>query len=108
MRLCACVLSRGWLFVTPGPVALQAPLSMGFPRQEFWSGFLSPSPGDLPNPGTEPTSPVSPELAGGCFTLSHLGSRYMRLDRAKGGGGGERRGRRIILIHESSINPHNS
>ena len=94
--------------MTPWTVAHQASLSVGFLRQEYRSELPFASPGDLPNPGTEPTSPVSPELAGGCFTLSHLGSRYMRLDRAKGGGGGERRGRRIILIHESSINPHNS
>ena len=44
--------------VTPWTVARQAPLSMGFPRQEYWSGFPFPSPGDLPDPGTEPTSPV--------------------------------------------------
>ena len=38
-------------------VALQAPLSMGFPRQEYWSGLLFPSPRDLPDPGNEPVSP---------------------------------------------------
>ena len=46
-----------WLFETPWTVACQAPLSMGFPRQECWSGLPFPSPGDLPNPGIEPTSP---------------------------------------------------
>ena len=46
-----CVLSCLWLFSTPRTVALQAPLSMGFSRQEYWSGLLSASPGDLPNPG---------------------------------------------------------
>ena len=40
------------------PVAYQAPLSMGFPRQEYWSGLLIPSPGDLPNPGIEAVSPA--------------------------------------------------
>ena len=40
----------------------QAPLSMGFFRQEYWSGSLFPTPGDLPDPGIEPTSPASPAL----------------------------------------------
>ena len=53
------------LFATPWTVAHQAPLSMGFFRQEYWSGFPFPSPGDLPDPGVESTSPVS---AGGFFT----------------------------------------
>ena len=44
---------------------LQAPLSMGFPRQGYWSGFPFRSPGDLPDPGIEPASPA---LAGGFFT----------------------------------------
>ena len=51
-------LSRGRLFVTPWTVACQAPPSMGFSRQEYWSGLPFPSPGDLPNPGIEPGSPV--------------------------------------------------
>ena len=46
------------LFVTPRTVAYQASLSMGFSRQEYWSGLPFPSPGDLPNPGTEPGSPA--------------------------------------------------
>ena len=46
------------LFVTPWTVAHQAPPSMGFSRQEYWSGLPFPSPGDLPNPGIEPTSPA--------------------------------------------------
>ena len=56
-------LSHNRLFVTPWTVALQAPLPMGFPRQEYWNGLPFLSPGDLPNPGIEP---VSPALAGGC------------------------------------------
>ena len=52
-------------------VAPQAPLSMGFSRQECWSGLPFPSPGDLPNPETEPTSPV---LADRFSTLSHQGN----------------------------------
>ena len=47
-----------WLFVTPWTVAHQAPLSMGFSRQEYWSGLPFPSPGDLPDPGIEPKSPA--------------------------------------------------
>ena len=47
---------------------LWAPLSIGFPRQESWSGLPFPSPGDLPNPGIEPVSFVSPALAGGFST----------------------------------------
>ena len=50
--------SRVWLFATQWTVALQAPLSKGFPRQESWSGLLFPSPGDLPNPGIKPGSPA--------------------------------------------------
>ena len=49
-----CVLSHAQLFVITWTVALQAPLSMGFPRQEDWSRLPFPSPGDLPNPGIEP------------------------------------------------------
>ena len=51
-------LSRVWLFVTPWTVAYQAPLSMGFSRQEYWSGLPFPSPGHLPNPGIKPGSPT--------------------------------------------------
>ena len=49
-------LSHVQLFATPWTVAHQVPLSMGFSRQEYWSGFPFPSPGDLPNPGIEPRS----------------------------------------------------
>ena len=66
----ACVLSclsHVQLFVT---VALQATLSMGFSRQDYWSWLPCPPPGDLPNPGIKPTSLVSPALAGGFFTPS--------------------------------------
>ena len=49
-------------------VARQAPLSMGFPRQEYWSGSPCPPPGGLPGPGVEPASLMSPALAGGFFT----------------------------------------
>ena len=59
-------LSRIQLFATPWTVAYQAPLSMGFSRQEFWSGVPFPSPGDLSNPGIEPR--VS-RIVGRCFTI---------------------------------------
>ena len=58
-------LSHIRLFATSWTVACQAPLSMGFPREEYWSGLPFPTLGDLPDPGIEPTSP---ELAGGFFT----------------------------------------
>ena len=64
-------LSRVRLFATPWTVAYQASPSMGFPRQEYWNGLPFPSPGDLSNPGIEPTSLeslASPALAGGFFT----------------------------------------
>ena len=50
------------------PIAHQASLSMGFSRQEHWSGLLFPPPGDLPNPRIEPATSVSPVLAGRFFT----------------------------------------
>ena len=63
-----CMLSHVWLFETPWTVACQAPLSMEFSKQEYWSGKPFPSPGDLPNPGTEP---LSPELQADSLPLSH-------------------------------------
>ena len=59
-----------WLFVTPWTVAHQAPLSMGFFRQNHWSGKPFPPPGDLLDPGIKPVSLASPTLAGGFFTTS--------------------------------------
>ena len=69
----ACMLScfsHVRLFATLWTVARQAPLSMGFSRQDYWSGLPFPSQGDLPNPGIKPTSLLSPALAGGFFTAS--------------------------------------
>ena len=57
-------------FVTTWTIAHQAPLSLGFPRQEYWSRLPFPSPGDLPDPGIEP---VSPTLADGFFTTETPG-----------------------------------
>ena len=64
--LCTCVLSRVRLFATPWTVAHQAPLSMGFFRQEYWRGFWSGLP--FPLPGIETTSSAAPALSGGFFT----------------------------------------
>ena len=58
------LVDRSYSFVTPWTVARQAPLSLGFPRQEYWSGLPFPSPGDLPDPRMESTSPA---LAGRLF-----------------------------------------
>ena len=58
------------LFVTLWTVAHQALLSMGFSRQEYWSGLPFPSPGNLPHPGVEPASLISPALASGLFATS--------------------------------------
>ena len=69
--MCSCVLSHFshvQLFATTWTVACQAPLSVGFSRQEYWSGLPYPPPGDLPDPGIKPTSLMSPALAGGFFT----------------------------------------
>ena len=62
--------SHTQLFATLWTVGRQAPLSMGFFRQEYWHGLPCPPPGDLPNPGIEPTTLRSPALAGGFFTTS--------------------------------------
>ena len=56
--LCLCLLSCARVFVTPGTVARQAPLSMELSRQEDWSGLPCPPPGDVPEPGTKPRSPT--------------------------------------------------
>ena len=61
------------LCVTPWTVAYQAPLSIGFSRQEYWSGLPFPSPGDLPNPGIEPRSTA---LQAECFTVRATGEYF--------------------------------
>ena len=66
---CAQMLSRVRLCVTPWTAARQAPLSMGFSRQEHWSGLPCPPPGNRPNPGIKPESRGFPALAGGFFTI---------------------------------------
>ena len=66
-----CMLSHVRLCVTPRAVACQAPLSMGFSRQEYWSGLPCPPPGDLLSPGIEP---VSPELQVDSLPVEQPGS----------------------------------
>ena len=62
--------SRVQLFASLWTVAHQAPLSVKFSRQEYWSGLPCPPPGDLPDPGMEPKSLMSPALLGEFFTTS--------------------------------------
>ena len=69
---CVQLLSHVCLFATPSTVARWALLSMGFFRQEYWSGLPFPPPGILQDPGTDPMSPASPALAGGFFTTVPL------------------------------------
>ena len=75
--MCAFVLSHFSgvrLFVTLWTVAHQAPLSMKFSRKEYWSGLPFPSPGNLPDPGTDPMSPAIPALQADSLPLCHWGS----------------------------------
>ena len=76
-NLAACVLSRYLvrLFSIPWTVACQAPLSLGFSRQKFWSGLPFASPEDLPNPGI---TPASPALQADSLPLNHQGSSDQR------------------------------
>ena len=78
MWVCVCVLNRSVgldSLQPPWAVALQAPLSMKFSRQEYWSRSQFPPPKDLPDPGIEPTSPASPESQVDSLPLSHQGSQ---------------------------------
>ena len=70
MQICFC---RVWLFATPWTVAHQVPLSMECSKQEFWSRFPFPTPGDLPHPGVGPACLVFPALAGGFYTTEPPG-----------------------------------
>ena len=78
-KLCAGKLSHFRVFATPWTVAHQAPLSMGFSRQEYWSRLAHPTPGDLPNPRIKLASPESPALAGGFFTTVQPGQVKVKL-----------------------------
>ena len=71
--------SHGQLFANLWTVDCQVPLSMEILRTEYWNGLPFPPPGDLPNPGIEPKSLVSPALAGRFLPLGHLGSPFNTL-----------------------------
>ena len=80
--VCVCVCMHAWmlscfshgqLFVTLWTIARQASQSMGFSRQEYWNGLPCTAPGDLPDSGTEPTSPETPALQADSLLLSHWG-----------------------------------
>ena len=66
--------SHVWLFATLWTIAHQAPLSMGFSKQEYWSELPFPSPGHLPDPGIAPESPAAPALQADSLSLNHQGS----------------------------------
>ena len=78
--MCTCsvtqLFSCIWIFVAPWTVAHQTPLSMGFSRQEYWSGLPVPPPWDLPNPGIKPGSPVFPALADRLFVTEPPGKPF--------------------------------
>ena len=84
LNCCCCLITQSWVtkltlsnsFGTPWTVAHQAPLSMGFSRQEYWNGLAFPSPGNLPDPGIKLTSPA---LADGFFTTELLGKPLINL-----------------------------
>ena len=69
------MLSHVWLFATPWTVACQAPLSMGFSRQEYWSGLPFPLPGDLPDSGIKPASPLFPARQADFLPVEPKGSK---------------------------------
>ena len=79
----AQLLSHVGLFVIPWTIVHKAPLSMELCRQEYWSGLPFPPPGDLPDPGIEPVSPLPPALAGRFFITDPPGKKpvleYSRL-----------------------------
>ena len=68
----------------PRTVVSQAPLYMGFSKQEYWSGLPFPLPGNLPNPGIKPQPQGSPALAGGFFTTEPAGKPIRGMGRVKG------------------------
>ena len=83
-------LSRVQLCVTPWTISSQAPLAMGFPRQEYWSGLPFPPPGDLPHPGIKPRSAalqadsLSSEPPGKLLLTFYLDFTQIRVEEAKG------------------------
>ena len=76
-----CMFSSNRLFASPWTLACQAPLSMGFSWQEYWSVLPFSPPGDLPDPGIEPESLASPTLAGRFFTTALPGKSILTVDK---------------------------
>ena len=72
MCVCVCVVCTQSFSTVYNPMDCNPLVPMGFFRQQYWSGLLFPTPGDLPNPGMEPASPASLALAGGFFTTEPL------------------------------------
>ena len=81
-----CCFSCVKLSVTPWTVAYQVPLSMGFSRQEYWSGLPCSPPGELPDSGIKPGSVTTPVLAGTFFTTSATWEAHIRYSKDKGKG----------------------
>ena len=79
MLNCCLFAELCWTLVTPWTVAFQAPLSMGFSRQEYWSELPFPSPGDLPDPGVE----LSSAWQADSLPLCHLGNPYVYITTTK-------------------------
>ena len=86
----------------PWTVACQAPLSMGFSRQEDWNVLLCPPPGDLPDPGIEPMSLMSLALASRFFTTSKKVRRVLSNTEYGWGRNNEKKGRKIKRVKELS------
>ena len=97
------VLSCVQLFAIPWTVASWAPLSMGFPGQEYWSGLPFPLPGDLPDPGIESASLASPALASGFFTTRPPNKGYLSHIAP-----GTSNQRRLRWEEASSVHTHNT
>ena len=76
-KIIDCFVLQSCLTVTPWTVAPQAPISMGFSRQEYWSGLPFPLPGDLPDPGIELVSPVPPALQADSLPTGLLGNLFL-------------------------------
>ena len=94
------------LFATPWTVAYQVAPSMGFSRQEHWSGLQFPSPEDLPNSGIEPPSPVSPALQGESLLLEPPVKPYKVITRLKKSLL-EKASRNVNFIYKCSTEPRN-
>ena len=107
----ACVISRVHLFAIPQTVAHQAPLSMGFSRQEYWNGLPFLPPGDLPNLGIKPTSlGRGQECTGRQFfttwaTGEVLLTSHISLDAISGSTGDVNLGHLVMLVYASQVSP---